>query len=327
MRLSIVIPIYNAERYLENCLLSILEQGYGNCEILLVNDGSLDGSGVLCEAYANQYANVRYQAQPNGGVSAARNTGIRMARGEYLLFLDADDALQPGSLGRLDGLLAQKAPDAVVAPLMIREMAQEEAFLEAGAMQELLGPQAEPVLKVFSENRFSTPAIKLIVKRQLVLEKQMWFTEKYMIGEDIYMAARALCECETILYDPKPYCLHIENEGSIMHTVSYDRISKTMEICDSLYVQAQGLTDVRKEFLYTQASMMLINFLRYYRTFTREEKGQIRAWLRGNAEKLQALAQGYTPTRLAAKVLGPGNAFLLAGAVISWRRNGRKQNA
>lgn len=326
MRLSIVIPVYNAERYLESCLQSILEQGYGNCEILLVNDGSLDGSGALCEAYANQYANVRYRAQPNGGVSAARNAAIRMARGEYLLFLDADDALQPGSLGRLDDLLAQKAPDAVVAPLMLR--VGERTFPEDSLMKSTyFDPDGDSVLRIFSQKRFATPASKVTIKRQLIIENNIQFPTAYHIGEDIYMMAGALCKCKALAYLPEPYYVYNQNIESITHTVSYQRISKTMEICDSLYAQAQGLTDVRKEFLYTQASMMLINFLCYYRTFTREEKGQIRAWLRGNTEKLQALARGYTPTRLAAKVLGPGNAFLLAGVVISWRRNGRKQNA
>lgn len=321
MRLSIVIPIYNAERYLENCLLSILEQGYEECEILLVNDGSLDGSGALCEAYANRYANVRYQAQPNGGVSAARNTGIRMARGEYLLFLDADDALQPGSLSRLDDVLASKAPDAVIAPLMIR--VEKRMFPEDSPMESAyFDPDGNFVLRIFSQKRFATPASKVAIKRQLIIENDIRFPMAYHIGEDIFMMAGALCKCKALAYLPEPYYIYNQNIESITHTVSYQRISKTMEICDSLYVQAQELTEVRKEFLYTQASMMLINFLRYYRTFTREEKGQIRTWLRGNAEKLQALAQGYTPTRLAAKVLGPGNAFLLAGVAASWRGNG-----
>ena len=87
---SIVIPIYNAESSLKRCVNSVLEQTYQNNEIILVNDGSTDGSGELCDYY-NSYNCVRVVNKDNGGVSSARNAGIEVASGEYVLFLDADD--------------------------------------------------------------------------------------------------------------------------------------------------------------------------------------------------------------------------------------------
>lgn len=93
MKLSIVVPIYNAERYLEECLESVVNQTYREKEIILVDDGSTDASGTICDAYAKQYACISVIHGENRGLSGARNIGMDMATGEYIAFVDADDVL------------------------------------------------------------------------------------------------------------------------------------------------------------------------------------------------------------------------------------------
>lgn len=93
--ISIIIPIYNAEQYLAECLDSILGQTYGNLEIILVNDGSVDASREICRQYQEQDNRIVFIEQENAGVSAARNQGIGMASGEYVMFVDADDSIAP----------------------------------------------------------------------------------------------------------------------------------------------------------------------------------------------------------------------------------------
>ena len=92
---SIIVPIYNAEKYLNRCIDSILNQEYNNFELLLVNDGSSDSSGAICDAYAAADTRVRVIHKPNTGVSDTRNTAIRQAKGTYLQFLDSDDWITP----------------------------------------------------------------------------------------------------------------------------------------------------------------------------------------------------------------------------------------
>ena len=100
-KISVIVPVYNSEAYLENCLNSIIQQTYQNLEIILVNDGSTDGSDELCKSYAEAHRNVTVLNQKNLGLSAARNSGIRYAQGEYLFFLDADDLLHPSAIKTL----------------------------------------------------------------------------------------------------------------------------------------------------------------------------------------------------------------------------------
>ena len=90
-QISIIVPIYNAEKYLDQCLKSIVTQTYRNLEIILVDDGSTDNSGTICDQYASNDARVIVIHKPNEGVSCARNKGIEMAQGEYIMFVDSDD--------------------------------------------------------------------------------------------------------------------------------------------------------------------------------------------------------------------------------------------
>ena len=93
MVISVIIPIYNAERHLERCLESILRQTYYNMEIILVNDGSTDSSGKLCDFYGDKDSRIIVIHQKNGGVACARNSGLTASSGEYVLFVDSDDVL------------------------------------------------------------------------------------------------------------------------------------------------------------------------------------------------------------------------------------------
>lgn len=101
MKISVIIPMYNAERYIEQCLCSVTGQTYGNLEIIVVDDGSADDSAAICGRLAETDGRIRVLRQKNSGVSAARNHGIDAAAGEYIFFLDSDDAIHPFLLEKM----------------------------------------------------------------------------------------------------------------------------------------------------------------------------------------------------------------------------------
>ena len=113
-RISVIVPVYNVELYLSRCVDSLLRQTYGELEIILVDDGSTDGSGTICDTYAGQDSRVNVIHQENGGVSAARNAGLAEATGTYVAFVDSDDWLEPTYIEQLAGPLAGQAYDQVV---------------------------------------------------------------------------------------------------------------------------------------------------------------------------------------------------------------------
>jgi len=109
--ISIVMPVYNSERYLHSSIDSIVSQNYSDFELLLVDDGSTDGSGRLCDEYARTDERITVFHKTNGGVSSARNLGIGQANGQWLLFADSDDFLLPNSLEQIDAAITAEHAD------------------------------------------------------------------------------------------------------------------------------------------------------------------------------------------------------------------------
>lgn len=112
--ISVIVPVYNVAQYLPQCMESILSQDYEKLEIILIDDGSTDNSGELCDACARQDSRVRVIHQKNAGAAAAKNTGLRAATGEYLSFVDSDDFLETNVYGYMLSLLREKCADAAV---------------------------------------------------------------------------------------------------------------------------------------------------------------------------------------------------------------------
>ena len=113
-KLSVIVPVYNVEKYLERCVDSVINQNYPNIEIILVDDGSKDSSGKICDILAAKDNRIKVIHQQNGGLSAARNTGIDNATGEYIDFLDSDDELLPNVFNDLIPLLEYNNLDLIV---------------------------------------------------------------------------------------------------------------------------------------------------------------------------------------------------------------------
>ncbi|MBQ5951108.1 MAG: glycosyltransferase [Lachnospiraceae bacterium] len=112
-RISVIVPVYNVERYVERCLESLVSQTYRNLEILVIDDGSTDQSGSLCDAYAAKDPRIRVFHQANGGAAAAKNTGLDRASGEYLAFVDSDDWVEPDAFAYMVGELEKSGADIV----------------------------------------------------------------------------------------------------------------------------------------------------------------------------------------------------------------------
>ena len=112
-KVSIVIPVYNVEKYLEECVDSVINQSYPNLEIILVDDGATDSSGRMCDEYATVDPRIRVIHRQNGGLSAARNTGLDVATGEYIYFLDSDDYIEKDTVSSLVEICDSENADVV----------------------------------------------------------------------------------------------------------------------------------------------------------------------------------------------------------------------
>lgn len=111
MLISFIVPVYNVEKYLDTCITSIVDQKYKDYEIILVDDGSTDSSPKICDRYEHQHSFIKTIHKENGGLSDARNYGIKAAKGEYILFVDSDDYIAPDAVENIVNTLKSEKND------------------------------------------------------------------------------------------------------------------------------------------------------------------------------------------------------------------------
>lgn len=240
MTFSIVIPVYNVKDYLEKCVDSVLAQAQDDTEIILVDDGSTDGeSGKICDRYANDYPQrIRVIHQENGGLGAARNTGIEHASGDYLLFLDSDDYLLPGLLERLRSMLAQMACDIIDFGFVVDENGtlKETHAGETGI--------SEPfTLREHPEMLLVLPAAwRRLYRRDLFLRSCIRYPSRVWY-EDIRTTLKLFAEAESMISIPEAYYGYVVREGSITRNQNVARNAEILDAFDDLkaWFSSKGL--------------------------------------------------------------------------------------
>ena len=204
--ISIIVPIYNKEDYLPQCLDSIINQSYTNFEVLLINDGSTDSSGIICQEYAERDSRFRYIEKENGGVSSARNLGLERSEGAYITFIDSDDWVEFNYLEVLYNALRENNADVAISSYKSYYLdgkfylrvysSQEEEFLRIGKRNRDVFLEEFPKLGKLNHD-FHCIASKLF-KREL-LESQK-FDESINYGEDLYFFFNLYLKMQSIIY-------------------------------------------------------------------------------------------------------------------------------
>lgn len=183
MRYSVVIPVYNSEGTLRRCLDSLVGQQFSDYELLIINDGSTDGSDAICREYAGTYSCVRYFAKENGGVSSARNLGLEQAEGAYILFVDSDDYVSEDYFAAIDQALTQSHPDLLL--FGYRNFGGLSTEWDTGEFYEDAETGvAERVASAVRQYLFSSLWSKAF-KRHIIERGNIRFADDLAIGEDL----------------------------------------------------------------------------------------------------------------------------------------------
>lgn len=226
--ITVVVPIFKVEKYLDECVQSIICQTYQNLEIFLVDDGSPDRCGEMCDDYAKKDYRISVIHQKNKGLSGARNSAIDICRGEYITFVDSDDWISPDMIEQLyNSLILEGAQMSCTSP---------ESFYEDGACsvrkdsEEILVYTKEKALDCFLFNDYLTPCVwgKLYVKK-------LWTDVRCPEGklfEDQFTTYKLIDQCEKIVYCTRPMYHYRKRAGSIGHS-SFNK--KTYDLYDAIH--------------------------------------------------------------------------------------------
>lgn len=233
-KVSFILPVYNVEQYLERCVGSVEEQCV-DAEIILVDDGSTDGSGEIADRLSLEKINIRVIHQKNGGLSAARNTGLRAAKGEYVLFVDSDDWLIPNTVDKLVEFADKEQLDIAVAdfrevyedghvsPNTIPPIATETVNGEAFFLRSL---QAKQILMM---------VWKSIYRRQFLIDNELFFREGYNHEDEewtprVYLKAKRVKSIDCIFYNYLIRSSGIARQPKKFRKNSLDMISNCYEL-------------------------------------------------------------------------------------------------
>lgn len=216
MDISVIVPIYNAEKHLNRCLDSIINQSFSDFELILINDGSDDDSGKICEIYAKKDKRIRVVHKKNEGVSSARNLGIDIALGEYITFIDSDDWIEQDFFKESMKYI-KKNKISILITGFVFENNKKSFNIFSGKNDEIFSKE-EAQMEFFKQDKFSWTVYDKFYERTII--KAFKFDKKIKIGEDMLFFWEILNSVEKIGYLPL-YQYHYDISASKTMTSNF----------------------------------------------------------------------------------------------------------
>lgn len=232
--ISILVPVYNVEKYLCRCLDSILAQTYTDYEVVLVDDGSTDRSGALCDAYAAEHDCIRVIHQENAGLAQVRNVSVAAARGEYITFVDSDDAIEPNLLETLMGDLLETGSDISICSW--------SEVSDAGVRTQITWDRKEDGFQVWTTEQ----AVKALLY-QKGIDNNSWgklYARHVLqdvvfpagrVYEDIAVAYQIFLKANRVCYRPEALYLYTSNTAGISQSAFTPRRMDLIDMVDGVY--------------------------------------------------------------------------------------------
>lgn len=217
-KISIIVPVYNTEKYLDECIQSVLEQTYTNWELLLIDDGSTDSSGTICDKYAAEDSRILVFHKENGGVSSARNIGLAHAKGEWVIFIDSDDWIDERYLYEI--LSEAENVDLVITGATLydqgRKMIRNTGIYKPTKVEK----QSFDMLFASYDLHFRTSPWGKLFKNNIIIKHHILFDEKMHHSEDAVFLYRYLLYCESVhMHSGHHYCYRYEQTDSLTKKV------------------------------------------------------------------------------------------------------------
>ena len=279
-KISVIVPVYNVEAYLERCVESILQQTYAHFELILINDGSTDSSGQICDHLASQYENIKVYHIENSGVSNARNMGIQLATGSWVTFIDSDDFVTQDYLATLASAVEGVNLGFVIAPLHhIKNGIVTDIPPHSGKTE--LWSTEETMKELLMTTRTSFFPVAKLFKRDLLADEK--FNTNYHLAEDALFLTELLLKtrCSSVFID-KPVYYYDHREGSA--TTSVNRyVFDTIEVYQQIIAQvSQAFPNLKYELINRECWSYITVYDKIIFTSREEyqkEKAELRTWI------------------------------------------------
>lgn len=211
--ISIIVPVYNVEKYIDRCIDSILRQTFADFELILVDDGSLDQSGTICDEYAQKDERIRIIHKENGGVSDARNAGIQVAQGNYFMFCDSDDYVDREWCERMFRAILEHPSDFLVSNVI----RVDQNGVPRGAIANTCNTGTRLSYYELFRMGLSGFTFNKIYNREVLIKHNILFDPSITIGEDVVFNVKYFAYCSAITYIDMPLYFYRDNSVSALN--------------------------------------------------------------------------------------------------------------
>ena len=258
---SVIVPIYKVEKYLNKCIDSILKQTFQDFELILVDDGSPDKCGEICDYYSKNDSRVIVIHQKNSGLSAARNAGIKCASGEYVIFLDGDDYWSPAN-GLEQVLNANLKTDVIIFGMSLYYEGKNKYFLDwpseetTDCINDL--PKERMLECLLTHGYYTSSACNKLVKRSLLEHKNFRFKE-HVTSEDIEWSAQLLLNAKSFSISSVPLYVYRQRKGSISKEIKLKNIVDLRNNIESCVLLSNN-SPFNKDFLFIYWNYMAYQY-------------------------------------------------------------------
>jgi len=308
--ISVIIPVYRVEKYLQECIDSVLQQEFDDIEVILVDDGSPDRCGEICDEYAKRDYRVVVIHQENSGLSCARNAGIAKATGRYLMFLDSDDYIAEECLTEISAIIKEKNVDVIIGRYILvpEEGAEYQSKLEATFdVSRINGMSSDESINYILRlgPSFFYMAWRFIVKRELVIYQDLYFYEG-IYHEDEEWTPRLLCCANSFwLYEQPFYHYRIRAFGSITSKFEIKHYTDRLIIVDSLTRFLQFIrTSTKEKLICSRIAILLSTVMFYSYTLDQKSRRKIRNVINANPKTLSSLSKYNLKILICIRVFG-----------------------
>lgn len=241
--ISIIVPIYNAEIYLDKCIKSILNQSYDNFELILVNDGSADNSANIVKKYMENDKRIIYLNQKQSGVSAARNNGINNAHGDFITFIDADDMIEKDYLEYLLSLFSNRNIDVTLStfPFKIKNDSKKNKQIMDDKVNEMSGIDATKEMLLY---KIVISSWNKMFKTELIKNKKIMFNENLSYGEGFEFVIKSFLASNRVAIGKRHiYDYRVDNKNSAMTKFKISQITGSILAQDIIYDRIKKLNN------------------------------------------------------------------------------------
>lgn len=227
-KFSLIIPVYNVAEYIRECLDSIMNQDFYDWEAILINDGSTDISGDICDEYSHKDSRFKVFHKSNGGVSTARNVGLENAKGQWIWFVDSDDYIVPGSFNILNKAIVDCNSDTIFFGIIRKR-------------GDILKESKNNFIKNYSKEKFLNQVFcflnqSILFSRAIIESENLRFSPGVRMAEDLEFQYKYLCHIDKPLMIPNNLYVYNLREGSAMRNskANYNNVVDCFKVCENL---------------------------------------------------------------------------------------------